>query len=206
MVSEYLASKSRAFYIEGLALIAGLSLWGYVAFAAPGRSNPPVLLFSLLPFLLWSALRFGMVGISTSMIVVAFLSTWGAVHGRGPFTGSQPLNNVMSLQLFLFFAVAPFVVLAVLGEEQKQLEGAFRESEKRFRLVADTAPVLIWMSEPISSAPTSISPGWNLPDDPSISSWETGGLKAYMPRICRDVWPPTRRPSISVRNSEWSTG
>ena len=143
---ETWASKSRAFYIEGLALIAGLSLWGYVAFAAPGRSNPPVLLFSLLPFLLWSALRFGMVGISTSMIVVAFLSTWGAVHGRGPFTGSQPLNNVMSLQLFLLFTVAPFVVLAVLGEEQKQTLGAFRESEKRFRLVADTAPVLIWMS------------------------------------------------------------
>jgi PAS domain S-box-containing protein len=140
------AQKSRAFYLEAAMMVAGLGLLGYVAFVAPVRISSPALLFSLLPFLLWSALRFGMTGTSTSMVVVAFLSIWGAVHGRGPFTGSGPVNNVMSLQLFLFFAAAPFMVLSVLVEDQKQTERAFRESEKRFRLVADTAPALIWMS------------------------------------------------------------
>ena len=139
--------KSRNFYFEAASLIAGLTVLGYVAFVAPVSISPPVLLYSLLPFLLWSSLRFGMVGISTAMIVVAFLSVWGAVHGRGPFTRLEPLNNVMSLQLFLFFAATTFMVLAALVEEQEQTERAFRESEKRFRLVADTAPVLIWMSE-----------------------------------------------------------
>ena len=138
--------KSRAFYFEAATLLAGLTLLGYVAFVAPVRSNAPVLLYSLLPFLLWSALRFGMMGISTSMIVVAFLSIWGAVHGRGPFTGAEPLHNVMALQLFLFFAVAPFMVLAVLVEERTRTAYALRESEERFRLMADTAPALIWMS------------------------------------------------------------
>ena len=138
--------KSRAFYFEAATLVAGLTLLGYVAFVAPVRSSAPVLLYSLLPFLLWSALRFGMIGTSTSMIVVAFLSIWGAVHGRGPFTGAEPLNNVMSLQLFLFFAVAPFMVLAVVVEERKRTGHALRESEERFRLMADTAPALIWMS------------------------------------------------------------
>jgi PAS domain S-box-containing protein len=140
------ARKSRTFYFEAATLVAGLTLLGYVAFVAPVRSSAPVLLYSLLPFLLWSALRFGMVGISTSMIVVAFQSIWGAVHGRGPFTGAEPLNNVMSLQLFLFFAVAPFMVLAVLVEERKRTGHALRESEERFRLMADTAPALIWMA------------------------------------------------------------
>jgi PAS domain S-box-containing protein len=32
--------------------------------------------------------------------------------------------------------------------ERKQAEAALRETELRFRLVADTAPVLIWMSGP----------------------------------------------------------
>ena len=139
--------KPRAYYLEAVALIAGLVLLGSIAFATPGRINSPVLLYSLLPFLLWSALRFGLMGISTSMIVVAFLSTWGAVHGRGPFTVSEPLNNVMSLQLFLFFAATPFMVLAVLVEERKQADQSLRESEKRFRLLADTAPALIWMAD-----------------------------------------------------------
>ena len=138
--------KSPAFYCEAATLVAGLTLLGYVAFVAPLRSSAPVLLYSLLPFLLWSALRFGMMGISTSMIIVAFLSIWGAVHGRGPFTGAEPLNNVMSLQLFLLFAVAPFMVLAVLVEDRKRTGHALRESEERFRLMADTAPALIWMS------------------------------------------------------------
>ncbi len=140
------ARESRAFYFEAATLVAGLTLLGYVAFVAPVRSSAAVLLYSLLPFLLWSALRFGVMGVGTSMMVVAFLSIWGAVHGRGPFTGAEPLHNVMSLQLFLFFAVAPFMVLAVLVEERKRTAHALRESEERFRLMADTAPALIWMS------------------------------------------------------------
>ncbi len=140
------APKSRAFYLEAAAMIAGLVVFSYIAFMVPERSSSPVLLYSLLPFLLWSALRFGLTGITTSIIVVAFLSIWGVVHGRGPFTGSEPLNNVMSLQLFLLFAATPFMLLAVLVEERKQAEQSLRESEKRFRLLADTAPALIWMS------------------------------------------------------------
>lgn len=139
--------KSRAFYLEEATMIGGITLVGYGAFVAPLHSTLPVLLYSLVPFLLWSAVRFGVLGISTSMMVVAFLAIWGAVHGHGPFTGAEPLDNVMSLQLFLFVAATTFMVLAVFVEEQKQLERAFHESEKRFQLVADTAPVLIWMSD-----------------------------------------------------------
>jgi PAS domain S-box-containing protein len=141
------AAKSRTFYFEAATLITGLMVLGYITFLTPNGSAAPVLLYSLLPFLLWSALRFGSMGISTSMIAIAFLSIWGTLHGLGPFTRSEPLGNVMSLQLFLFFAATPFLVLAALAEEQKQTDQSLRESEKRFRLMADTAPVLIWIAE-----------------------------------------------------------
>jgi PAS domain S-box-containing protein len=140
-------AKSRAFYFETATLSTALLVAGYIAFVTPGQSSQPVLLYSLLPFLLWSALRFGSVGISTAMLAIAFLSIWGATHGRGPFTGSEPLNNVLSLQLFLLFAGVPFMILAVLVEERKHAEQTVRESERRFRLVADTAPALIWLSD-----------------------------------------------------------
>jgi PAS domain S-box-containing protein len=141
------AAKPRAFYFEAATLITGLIAIGYITFLTPNGSIAPVLLYSLLPFFLWSALRFGSMGISTSMIAVALLSIWGALHGLGPFTKSGPLGNVMSLQLFLFSASTPFMVLAALVEEQKQTDQSLRESEKRFRQMADTAPVLIWISE-----------------------------------------------------------
>ena len=142
--------KPRAFYFEAATLISGLSILGYAAFVAPGGSSPPLLPYAVLPFLLWAALRFGLIGISTSMMVVAFLSIWGAIHGRGPFTGADPLSDVMSLQLFLFFSATTFMVLATLVEERKQADQAIRESERRFRLMADTAPVLIWMADTTS--------------------------------------------------------
>ncbi len=126
--------KSPAEYLEATVLTAALVLLGYFTFVASGRNTPPALLYSLIPFLLWSGLRFGATGISTSVIVVAFLSIWGAVHGRGPFTGPSPLDNVLSLQLFLFFAATPFMVLAALVDQHKQAEESLRKSEERLRL------------------------------------------------------------------------
>jgi PAS domain S-box-containing protein len=133
-------------HLELAALLAWLVVFGYLTFMRTGWGNSPALLYSLVPPLLWAALRLGLKGVSTSMLLVTFLAIWGAAHDRGPFTGQGPLNNALSLQLFLFFAAIPFMVLAVLVEEQKQAEQAVRESEERFRLVANTAPVMIWMS------------------------------------------------------------
>jgi PAS domain S-box-containing protein len=80
------------------------------------------------------------------MIVIAFLAIGGAAHGRGPFAQQGTLHSVLSLQLFLFFAAIPFMFLAVLVEEEKRAEETLSESEERFRLVANSAPVMIWMS------------------------------------------------------------
>jgi signal transduction histidine kinase len=128
------AQKSRAYYLEAAALLVAVVLFGYLTLVAPGRSSSPALFYSLVPVLLWSALRFGSTGVSTSMIVIAFLSIWGATHGRGPFLESEPLKNVLSLQLFLLFAAAPFMVFAALVEERKQGEEELREGEERLRL------------------------------------------------------------------------
>jgi PAS domain S-box-containing protein len=138
--------SSRAYYLEAIALIGAVSLLSYVVFVENSISARPALLYSLVPFLLWSALRFGSTGAGTSASIVALLSIWGEVHGRRPFNELDPISNLLSLQLFLLFTAAPFMVLAVLVEEHQQDELALRESEKRFRLVANSAPVLIWMS------------------------------------------------------------
>ena len=126
--------KPRAYYLEAAALLVALVVLANLAFAAPGRSSPPALLYSLVPLLLWSTLRFGSTGVSTSMIAIAFVSIWGAVHGRGPFADPGPTIDVLSLQLFLFFTAAPFMVLAALVEERQRGEEELHESEERLRL------------------------------------------------------------------------
>jgi PAS domain S-box-containing protein len=141
-----LMRKSRALHLEGVILIAGLVLVSYVVFTLPENSRSPALFYALVPFLLWSALRFGWLGISTSLIAVTSLSIWGAVDGRGPFSNLVPLTDPLPLQMFLVFASIPFMVLAALAEEHEQSAHVVRESEERFRLVANKAPVMIWMA------------------------------------------------------------
>ncbi len=141
-----LMRRSRALHLEGVMLIAGLVLVSYIVFTVPEGSRSPALSYMLVPFLLWSALRFGWLGVSTSLVTVTTLSIWGAAHGRGPFSAMVPLTHPLPLQLFLIFASIPFMVLAALAEEQEQAAHVVRESEQRFRLVANTAPVMIWMA------------------------------------------------------------
>jgi PAS domain S-box-containing protein len=130
--------KSRASQLEAVALIAGLVLVGYIAFTASDTTNSPALLYSLVPFLLWSALCFGSTGSSTAVVLVAFLSIWGAVHGRGPFTERGLVCNLMSLQLFVVFAATPFMVLAAVVEERGFVQEELRVSEDKLRLLLDS--------------------------------------------------------------------
>jgi len=147
------AQKSRN-YLEFAALLTLLVFFGYYAFMGTGRTERPALLYSLVPLLLWAALRLGLKGVSTSMIVVALLSIWGAAHGRGPFSEQGHLNNVLSLQLFLFFAAIPFTVLAVLVEEEKLLQQALIKEEVQLREAQHLAQIGSWEWDPNTDAVT----------------------------------------------------
>jgi len=111
--------KARAYRIEFAVLTATTVLLGYFVFAADTKSDSPALLYSLVPFLLWSALRFGWIGITSSMIIIFFLSVWGLVHGRGPFCALGSQNSMLVLQLFLIFAATPFMILTAVVEDRK---------------------------------------------------------------------------------------
>jgi integral membrane sensor domain MASE1 len=114
------ARNNPRWWLEAFAHLSVLVLLGYAIFLSPWKVTSPALLYSLIPLLLWSALRFGSVGVSTSMVIVAVISVWGAVHGHGPFGGSDPQRNSLSLLLFLLFAATPFMLLAAMVEERER--------------------------------------------------------------------------------------
>src|SRR5215472_521277 len=140
-------NRALSYYLELVASFTAMIVAGFITFLSPAASASPAALYSLVPLLLWSALRFGLLGASTSLNIVAFFSIWGAVHQRGPFIGgAPPLEDVRTLQLFYLTASTSFMVLAILVEQYQQSLRDSRESEQRFRLVANSAPVMIWMS------------------------------------------------------------
>jgi len=52
------------------------------------------------------------------------------------------------LQYFLLLGAAPVYLIAVLIRQKEAVEQYLRESEQRFRSMADSAPVMIWMTGP----------------------------------------------------------
>jgi two-component system, LuxR family, sensor kinase FixL len=133
-------------YLETCALFLGLFLVSHAVLYEFGSGADTALLFLPLPFLLWAAVRFGSLGASTAMSIVGFLAIWSGSHGHGPFSGGTAEQNALSIQIFLIVLAIPMLFLAAVIEERASGETELRESESRFRIVADAAPVLIWMS------------------------------------------------------------
>ena len=129
-------------YIETITLLAALLILGYFTFVSPSTIVSPVL--TVVPLMLWAALRFGTTGVASLTITVAFLAIWGAVHRSGPFVGPESVHNVPSIQVFLLFLAAPFMVLAVVVEEHRQSQLSLRESEERFRLAVQAGKMFAY--------------------------------------------------------------
>src|SRR5215467_7669350 len=138
------ASRSR--YVEACAVFIGLLAVSYVVLYELRPGADLALLFLPLPFLLWAAVSFGVLGASTAISIVGFLAIWSASHGHGPFSRETAEQSALSIEIFLIGLAIPLLFLAALIEERATGESELRESESRFQMVADAAPVLIWMA------------------------------------------------------------
>jgi two-component system sensor kinase FixL len=133
-------------YLEAGVLFVGLLLVSYVVLYEFRAGIDLALVFLPLPFLIWAAVRFGTLGASTAISTIGFLAVWSASHGHGPFSGETPEQNALSIQIFLIVLAIPLLFLATVIEERVTGQTELHESESRFRIVADAAPVLIWMA------------------------------------------------------------
>jgi PAS domain S-box-containing protein len=132
--------------LEACILLVGLSSISFVVLYKFGPPPDTIFLFLTLPFLLWAAARFGSLGISTALSIVGFLAIWSAAYGHGPFSGGTAEENALSIQIFLIVLSIPMLFLGAVIEERAIGVTVLNESESRFRIVADAAPVLIWMA------------------------------------------------------------
>jgi two-component system, LuxR family, sensor kinase FixL len=130
-------------YAEFGLLAAGLFAVALPVFGmeAAGPGSYPALLYAPLPFLLWAAVRLGPGGTCFALLVVALLSLTNAFAGRGPFTTRSPIENVVSLQIFLIGISLPLLFLAALVQERRRTEESLRESQERLALAHEAGKV-----------------------------------------------------------------
>jgi signal transduction histidine kinase len=114
--------SEAALLAVGTVLVA-VSVFGFQLLSP---STTPALLYLPLPFLLWAAARFGLGGLSLSLLSVALISIWYTVHGREPFPYVSMAENVLSLQILLCVVAVPLMFLSAVMAEARRTQDSLR--------------------------------------------------------------------------------
>ncbi|HZO39081.1 MAG TPA: MASE1 domain-containing protein [Methylomirabilota bacterium] len=93
--------------------------------AIPGAPYTP--LVTLLPFILWAAVRFGPGGASLSLLCTVLLAIVVSVHGRPAATAMPSADSVTALQILLFVVAIPFMCLAAVFDERRRSNEALAD-------------------------------------------------------------------------------
>ena len=124
--------------LEFGACLAATALISYVVFRQPptlwkylGHPLP----YSIIPILLWAALRFGVRGAATTLVPVYIASAWYTSRGMGPFIlpNGSIMDTLTSLQIFPYTAAFCSVIPAVLFNSRMRAEAGVRKWESRYR-------------------------------------------------------------------------
>jgi two-component system, NarL family, sensor histidine kinase FusK len=89
---------------------------------------------TLLPLLIWAALRFGTPGASGATLLVSSVAVWATAMGGGPFVRPELHQSLAVLQGFMSVVAVTFLVLAAVTAERQRVNRERTELLHRERL------------------------------------------------------------------------
>ncbi|HLK94022.1 MAG TPA: PAS domain-containing protein [Polyangia bacterium] len=138
------AAVRRRWIIELVSLTACLSASMVLLFAwRPGHPPHQWLVIVPLPFLLWSAVRFGPGALGMHLLGVVLVALLCTKAGRGPFATGSVAQVIIALQGFFLFISIPLMLLAALVWEHARAAARLRRSEEQYRSVVEDQADLI---------------------------------------------------------------
>ena len=140
------ARFSVARTLEAAVLGVGLLVSLNFAFepASSARDIVETRFYAPVPFMVWAAIRFRMYGATAAAALISIFALKAALTGSGSFADLPATVISSRLQHFLLLRIAPLYLAAVLIKQWARVSDSLRESEQRFRNIADSAPTMIW--------------------------------------------------------------
>jgi PAS domain S-box-containing protein len=134
--------------IEAALLLCGLLLSLWLVFTPEPPGFLATRFYLPIVFLVWAALRFGVTGASGAIALLTVFAVRAVLSQHSYlFSEDTPEASVTDMQYFLLLHAAPLYLVAVLIDISRRNEQSLRESERRFRNLADTTPAYIWMTD-----------------------------------------------------------
>ncbi|MBI3409406.1 MAG: MASE1 domain-containing protein [Planctomycetes bacterium] len=110
----------RGRWLEVGALLAGLVVVSVAVFRSGGGLRYEAdysLEYTIFPFAIWAALRFGQPGSAVVILTAMGIAIWGTIDGLGPFAARDIQNSLMLLHFYMaVVAVTTFMLGAVVTE------------------------------------------------------------------------------------------
>jgi PAS domain S-box-containing protein len=131
-VPTFLRSQHWTRITELAVLFVLLTAACFLIFGDPGLIpvSLHVLAFAVLPFVMWAAIRFGVMGAGLSVLLIATIATVETALGSGPFAISTPFTNAVLLGAFFAVLSVTGITLASVIAEREQAQ---REREQGVR-------------------------------------------------------------------------
>ncbi len=86
--------------------------------------------YMLIPCLVWTVLRFGLLGTTNLIVVITMIAVSGTVNGLGAF-GDDPTHSLISLQSFIVVMVVTTLSLVAILAEKQQAIASLQQSKIR---------------------------------------------------------------------------
>lgn len=98
--------------------------------------------FLLMPLPLWAAVRCGVRGAASIMLVIAAIAIHATLHGQGPLVAATPKSTALLLQLYLAVQAFTSLALAALLQELQDRGDRLRIREQAIEAINDGVVVL----------------------------------------------------------------
>ena len=129
---------------------AGALLLALVAVSLLVFSGPTALFsfhplaYTVFPFAIWAALRFGHPAATLMTFVASGMAIWGTVRGYGPFAAPTTHESLILVQVFMGVVAVTTLVLGAVTIEREGAKEAARQSRDELRLTLEAARVGTW--------------------------------------------------------------
>lgn len=132
----------------GWAVVAGVIGWGVFVVNKGPVGHGWALAFLLLPSVAWAALRFGVLGTSLALVLVAFCSAYGTAIGAGPFHSAKPLESPLLLWVYMATAAVVGWLISAVHVARAASEDALQRSRQQLASILNSIDDVVWSSTP----------------------------------------------------------
>jgi len=143
------SNRSRFSLVEGeagpLELIALTVLTA--VFSVVEFTSHAVLPFPLYPFAVWSALRAGIRFTTALTLSVVIFALYATTRGLGPFAVASFEHRITAFVVYVAILAITALVLCALTAERRNALAQMRAAERRFQVLAETLPQMVWTAD-----------------------------------------------------------